>query len=228
MIFLLSMSPAPTTDLKVNISITEMGSFLEGMAPSKVMIARGSRTAHVTLKTVNDATDEANGTIDAEILSGTGYRVGTTPPASVSVEDNDVMLNAPMNLTITPMSMRRAKLTWTGDPNAANDSNLADDYAIQVRRPGTEPWQPPNLREQSGASAVILLDVIWEEYSDATPPVLLESGGLANLSHGVDYEYRIKALYDLDTTDNSDPYVNSDWSKSVGLMDTPDYEHQRE
>ena len=220
-IFLLSMSPAPTTDLKVNISITEMGSFLEGMAPSEVMIARGSRTAHVTLKTVDDATDEANGTIDAEIIRGTGYRVGIASSASVPVEDNDVMLNAPMNLTITPMSMRRAKLTWTGDPNAVNDSNLADDYAVQVRRPGRTEWQNPNLREQSGASAVILLDVIWEEYSDAMPPVLLESGGLANLSHGVDYQYRIKALYDFDTTDTSDPYVDSDWSKSVGLMDTP-------
>ncbi len=220
-VFVLSLNPTPMADLTVKLSVTEMGSFLKYMAPTQMTIGNGSRTAHLTLETVNDAIDEMHGTIDAEILSDTGYRVGTPSSASISVEDDDVSLDAPVNLTISPWSQRRAKLTWTGDPNAANDSNPADDYAVQVRRPGRTEWQNPNLREQSGTSAVILLDVIWEEYSDATPPVLLESGGLVNLTDNVDYEYRVKALYDTDVADTSDPYVDSDWSKPVALMDTP-------
>ena len=83
-------------------------------------------------------------------------------------------------------------------------------------------WQPPNLREQSASSAIIVLDVIWEEYSSATPPVLVDSGGLADVTgRAVGYQYRIRAVYDTDATDDSDPYLNSDWSNPVWLIDTP-------
>ena len=39
---------------------------------------------------MNDANDEADGTVEAEVLSDTGYTVGTSSPVSVTVLDDDV------------------------------------------------------------------------------------------------------------------------------------------
>ena len=73
----------------MNVSVTETGSFLTGSAPSQVTIAAGSVAASLILVTTNDAVGEANGTIEAKVLSGAGYSVGSPSSASVTARDND-------------------------------------------------------------------------------------------------------------------------------------------
>ena len=221
--FTLTASPTPTSALTVRVRVTDApsGAYLTETIPTAVTIAANSATAQLILATDDDQMNEADGTIRAQVRTGTGYIVGTTSAAVMTVEDNDNVLETPTDLTITPLPQRKARLDWTGDPNAINDSDLTDDYIVQVRRPGMTDWQAPNLREQSGTSAIILLDTIWEKYSDDTPPVLEDSGGMADLMSGQAFEYRIRALYDRGTMDDSDPYRDSAWSDTIRIVDNP-------
>ena len=135
-------------------------------------------------------------------------QIHTTPQAKLAT---------PMNLDVEPMSLRRAKLTWTGDPNAVDDSNLADDYQVRVRKTGTTKWESPNLREQSGNSAIIILDIIWHDSGAGDK-------GMADLGQGESYEYQVRAFYDQGdsgTMDATDPYIDSDYSESVRIIDNP-------
>ena len=87
--FTLTAKPAPTTELKVKVSVTETGSFLTGPIPTKVTIGAGSETALLTLQTSDDAVDEANGTVTAIVRSGADYEVGSPSSAEVTVRDDD-------------------------------------------------------------------------------------------------------------------------------------------
>ena len=87
--FTLSAKPAPTTALTVNVSVTENGSFLTGTIPTRVTFARGIADASFTVETTNDMIDEENGTVTATVSSGTGYIVGSSSSASVTVRDDD-------------------------------------------------------------------------------------------------------------------------------------------
>ena len=90
--FILLADRVPATELTVNVSVTDTGSFLDGAPPTLVRIATSSNAAQLTLRTDNDAVDEANGTTTVAILSGVGYTIGSPPYASVAVHDNDVPL----------------------------------------------------------------------------------------------------------------------------------------
>ncbi|MDE0472430.1 MAG: T9SS type A sorting domain-containing protein, partial [Ekhidna sp.] len=48
-----------------------------------------SGSATYTVATVNDDTDEPNGSVTVTVADGTGYTVGTPSEASVTVNDND-------------------------------------------------------------------------------------------------------------------------------------------
>ena len=122
-------------------------------------------------------------------------------------------LAAPENLVITPLPLRKALLTWTGDRNAIDDANLADDHIVRVRKVGEADWEFPNLREQSGTSAIVLLDTIWEKAS--------VKNGMADLMPGESYEYRIRSVYDSDSMDASDPYADSGFSDPIRIIDNP-------
>ena len=88
--FTLSASPASASALTVKVGVLETGSFLTGPAPTDVTILGGSPTAQLTLRTTDDAVDEADGTIIATVQTGTGYTLGGSSSASVTVQDDDV------------------------------------------------------------------------------------------------------------------------------------------
>ena len=213
--FILTANPAPSAQITVRVSVNETprGAFLDPNAtvPNEITIDVGATTAHLILQTDNDAVDEANGTIRATILSdltGTGYTIGHPDFADVTVEDNDVQLTAPTNLDITPLSLRRARLSWKGDPNA----NI---YVVEVQKTGTNDWRSPNLSEQTNSTAVIDLDIVWHDLNSPG------NQGMADLATGDSYEYRILSRHDDDTSDNSDPYVDSDFSDEIRIIDNP-------
>ncbi len=87
--FTLTADPAPTTNLTVDVSVTESGSFLTGAIPTDVTIAAGNDTASFTLRTSDDMIAEVNGTVTVTIQSGTGYIVGSPKFANVTVRDDD-------------------------------------------------------------------------------------------------------------------------------------------
>ncbi len=87
--FTITASSAPTTAITVSVSVTEDGDVISGTAPSTVTIDANETTATLTVNTVNDQSDESNSVVTAEVESGTGYTVGSSSSASVTVEDNE-------------------------------------------------------------------------------------------------------------------------------------------
>ena len=96
--FTVTASAMPSSALTVNVSVTDSGSFISGSAPTTVTINPGSTSATLTVATDDDSTDEVNGTITAEVTTGSGYAVGTPSRAMVTVTDNDA---PPTSITLT-------------------------------------------------------------------------------------------------------------------------------
>ena len=89
--------------LTVNLSVSEAAGsdfVAAGDEGSKtVVIAAGQSEATYTVATVDDSTDEPNGSVTVRVRSGAGYRVGQTDQlsASVRVDDNDGLSDTPAN-----------------------------------------------------------------------------------------------------------------------------------
>ena len=76
--------------LSVNISVVDDDGYLSGASPSSVDFAAGDDTKTITLDTHDDDVIEAAGTVAVSLASGSGYTLGTTTSASVTVTDNDL------------------------------------------------------------------------------------------------------------------------------------------
>ena len=87
--FTLAASPAPASDLTVNISIGHNGDF--GVTPgSRTVTIPTAGTATVTVSTTGDSIDEAHGDVTVTVTSGQGYTVSSTNgAATVTIEDDD-------------------------------------------------------------------------------------------------------------------------------------------
>lgn len=95
--FAVRISRPQASNVPVNISVVDSGSFLAGVAPKRTTIISNSTQKTLKLQTVDDMVNEPNGTIRVTIQSGVGYTVGNPSGASVTVKDNDVLL-APTSL----------------------------------------------------------------------------------------------------------------------------------
>ena len=87
--FTVTATPAPTTSLTVNLTVSQSGNFGATTGVDTVTIpTTGSAT--FTVSTTNDSTDEPDGSITATLSTGTGYTVsGTSNAATVAVSDDD-------------------------------------------------------------------------------------------------------------------------------------------
>ena len=90
--FTVTAAPAPAADLTVNLSVAEaagsdfVASGNEGM---KTVMIPASGSVTYTVATVNDDTDEPNGSVTVTVVNGTGYAAGTPSEATVTVNDDD-------------------------------------------------------------------------------------------------------------------------------------------
>ena len=89
--FTVMVSPAPTSALTVNVDVEDSGAFAStGAAGTRtVTINSGATSATLTVSTVDDSIDEADGTLTATLTTDTGYTVGTPSSAEVAVTDDD-------------------------------------------------------------------------------------------------------------------------------------------
>ena len=83
---------APAGGVTVSVGVTESGSYIDDLAPETVFIAGGATTVTLAVSTDDDAADEPDGIITAELTAGAGYTVGTLSTALVTVNDDDVLL----------------------------------------------------------------------------------------------------------------------------------------
>ena len=94
--FTLTRTGATANALTVNVQVTQTGTVIKTadsyQAPTTVAFTAGARTATLTVETQADEVDaitEVKGTITAEVTAGTGYTLGTTVSATVTVTDDD-------------------------------------------------------------------------------------------------------------------------------------------
>ncbi len=85
--FTLTASAAPSASLAVTVRVTQSGTFISGTAPTSATISASRTTATLSVPTAKDSIDEADGSVSAEVRTGTGYAVGSAASASVSVRD---------------------------------------------------------------------------------------------------------------------------------------------
>ncbi len=88
-VFTLTASPAPSAPLQVTVSVSATGDF--GVTPgSQPVTIPTSGTATVTVSTVNDSAEEADGDVTVTVASGQGWTVSSASgSATVAVADDD-------------------------------------------------------------------------------------------------------------------------------------------
>ncbi len=87
--FTLTASPAPTSALSVDVTVSQSGDFGVSTGTRTVTIpTSGSYT--LTVSTVGDSVDEADGSVTVSVSGGTGYTVSSSAGSvSVAVSDDD-------------------------------------------------------------------------------------------------------------------------------------------
>ena len=121
--FTITATPAPTTELTVNVSVTQTGSVLSGTPPSTITISANGSTTTLTVATDDDNVDEEAGVITAALQAGTGYTVGTPSSASVTVNDNDAAPNNPATGAPTITGTPEVGETLTADVSNIRDTD---------------------------------------------------------------------------------------------------------
>ena len=86
--FTVTATPAPASDLDVTVDVSQSGGYAAGGSRTVTIGASGSAT--LTVATVDDNVDEADGSVTATLASGTGYTVSAAGgDATVAVSDDD-------------------------------------------------------------------------------------------------------------------------------------------
>ncbi len=86
--FTVTASPAPASPLSVTVTVATAGEFGVTAGTQTVPIpTTGSAT--LTLATVNDDADEADGSVTATVAAGDGYTVGSPASGTVAIADDD-------------------------------------------------------------------------------------------------------------------------------------------
>ncbi len=102
--FTVSASPAPYDALVVSVTVTTSGDFgvVTGLRTVTIPVA-GSAT--LTVGTTDDSTDEADGSVTATVVGGSGYTVGQVSSQTVQVQDDDEAPQQPQQVVIPVVSI---------------------------------------------------------------------------------------------------------------------------
>ena len=90
--FTITADPAPQSDLTVTWAVAQSGAYLAapGAGSRTATLAAGATSIALSVATVDDAADEADGSVTVTLGAGTGYTVATGKgSAAVAVRDND-------------------------------------------------------------------------------------------------------------------------------------------
>ena len=192
--FTLSASPTPTADLVVHLDISQRGDFAaDGATGAKtVTFPANTATATHTVATVDDDSDERDGTVTARVVSRSHYRVASANEASVSVTDDDVPVP---EIRVTSEQATRpafrdgtdfegATLKFILHADVAPEADL--EVTVQVDEPGnafvdsadagTRQVTIPARQTRATLSVRTIDDSIVEDPSSATVTTTVQSG----------------------------------------------------
>ncbi len=125
--FTLTRTRDASSQLTVNLAVTDPGSALSGDAPTTATIPANATTATVSLATEDDNTDAPNATLTLTLANGDAYDLGATHEATLTVRDND----GTPELTVADASAAEdADLTFVLSLSPASSGTVKVDYAI--------------------------------------------------------------------------------------------------
>ena len=129
--FTVTADPAPQSDLTIAWTVAQSGEYLAapGAGSRTVVLAAGTTSTALSVATVDDTADEADGSVSVTLGTGTGYTVATGKgSAAVAVRDNDATPATP-ELSLRAGSAvdegGNATFTVTADPAPATDLTIA-------------------------------------------------------------------------------------------------------
>ena len=116
--FTLTAVPAPSAGLDVTVAVAAAGDF--GVSPgSRTVTIPTTGSADLTVATVGDSVDEADGSVSATVSSGAGYAVSATAgSASVAVADDD----DPVCDAADAISRARSAFAWHADNGGGSET----------------------------------------------------------------------------------------------------------
>ena len=129
--FTVTADPAPQSDLTITWTVAQSGEYLAapGAGSRTVTLKAGTTSVALSVATVDDTADEADGSVSVTLGTGTGYTVATGKgSAAVTVRDNDVTFATP-ELSLSAGSAvdegGNATFTVTADPAPQSDLTIA-------------------------------------------------------------------------------------------------------
>ena len=142
---LLYLDPVSTSQLTVRMSWSQVGSFWAGTPPSTVTVAAGTAEVELEVRTVDDNTQEDNGSITARVLSGAGYEVSDDESVTTDVLDND----SPSGICRRTTQVRdrillllKHRHKYKGDCSGVTDADLAKLKSLDVNDAGITSLRP--------------------------------------------------------------------------------------
>ena len=181
--FTLSLDAAAPEALTVAVSMAESGAVLSGTPPSSVAFAKGATSATLSVPTSADSVVEADSTVTATLMAGTGYSLGTDILATVAVQDDDA---ATFTVSAEPQTVAEGE-SATLTVAIANGVTFAEDQTISLATSGTASAAdytglPATLTLGAGASsatALLRAAADQEEEAAETVTVTASRGGSA-------------------------------------------------
>ena len=116
--------------LIVAVRVTERGSFIAGVPPTRVEFAAHTATATLLVPTDDDTTEEPDGAVTASLGAGAGYVTVEPASATVRVTDDD----APPELTIADAHALESAgvLEFVVELSAASGQQVTMNYATEA------------------------------------------------------------------------------------------------
>ncbi len=181
--YTVTLDPAAPAALTVAVSVTESGSALSGTPPMSVAFAKGATRATLSVPTIGDSIVEAHSTVTATVTVGTGYTVGSTSSATVTVEDDDA---ATFTVSAAPEAIAEGE-SATLTVAISNGVTFAEAQTISLVASGTASTSdytglPSTLTLAAGAASItatLAASADQEEEDAETVTVTASHGGSA-------------------------------------------------
>lgn len=203
--FTVTANPAPSSPLTVSVAVTQSGDFVSssGRNITSVQIPTSGSIA-LSVPTIGDSVDEANGSVTVTINAGDSYLVSTTSGAAiVSVLDNDITeatFAASTSTAAESAGTRNVAVNLSPVPAIA----LTLSYAIQDASTATAGSDYARLSGSvsvaAGASSVNIPVRITNDSTDESDETIILS-----LSSGAHYTVGSARTHTLTITDNDVP-----------------------
>jgi len=105
--YVISARPAPLTPLRVTVTVSQSGAFVAAgdLGRRTVTIPAGGQ-ATVTVATVDDRVEEADGSVTLTVEPGSGYRVGQPAAMTADVADDDGVVRAQQQASADPAAVK--------------------------------------------------------------------------------------------------------------------------